>query len=46
MNDLRTLDENGKAFKLLDRSQYDGYLQARMVLNSGGVSSKEKPGVA
>ncbi|GAB3876972.1 hypothetical protein GCM10028824_35880 [Hymenobacter segetis] len=35
-----------KACKLLDRPLYDGYTQARKILNSGGGSGKEKPGEA
>lgn len=32
-----------KAFKLLDRPLYDGYTQARKIINSGGGGGKEKP---
>ncbi|MBD2724568.1 hypothetical protein [Hymenobacter armeniacus] len=45
MDELRTLDEDMKAFKLLDRPLYDGYTQARKIINSGG-SGKEKPSEA
>ena len=43
MDELHTLDEDMKAFKLFDRPLYDGYTQARKIINSGGGSSKEKP---
>lgn len=43
MDELRELDEDMKAFKLLNRPLFDGYTQARKVLNSGGGSSKSKP---
>jgi hypothetical protein len=43
MDELHELDEDMKAFKLLDRELYAGYLQARKVISSGGGSSKEKP---
>jgi hypothetical protein len=36
MDELRTLDEDMKAFKLLDRPLYAGYTQARKIINSGG----------
>ncbi|GAB3583252.1 hypothetical protein [Hymenobacter daeguensis] len=45
MDELRTLDEDLKAFKLLDRPLYDGYTQARKIINSGG-GGKEKPSEA
>ncbi len=40
MDELRTLDEDMKAFKLFDRPLYDGYTQARKIINSGGGSGK------
>lgn len=43
MDELRILDEDLKAFKLLGCPLYDGYTQARKIINSGG--SKDKPGV-
>ena len=43
MDELRTLDEDMKAFKLLGRPLYDGYTQARKILNSGSGGGKEKP---
>jgi hypothetical protein len=46
MVQVRTLDEDMQAFKLLDRPLYDGYLQMRKIINSGGGSSKEKPAAA
>ena len=46
MDELRTLDEDMKAFKLLDRPLYDGYTQARKIINSGGGSGKQKPAAA
>ncbi|GAB3859039.1 hypothetical protein GCM10028822_34970 [Hymenobacter terrigena] len=46
MDELRELDEDLKALKLLNRPLFDGYTQARKVLNYGGGSSKEKPAVA
>ncbi|GAB3732382.1 hypothetical protein GCM10027594_14240 [Hymenobacter agri] len=42
MDELRTLDEDMKAFKLLERPLYDGYTQARKIINSGGGSGKGK----
>ena len=37
-----------KAFKLLDRPLYDGYVQMRKIISSGGGGSdvKPTPGVA
>ena len=46
MDEVRTLDEDMKAFKLLDRELYAGYSQARKIVSSGGGSGKEKPAVA
>ncbi|MBF9221992.1 hypothetical protein [Hymenobacter ruricola] len=47
MEEVRTLDEDMKAFKLIDRPLYDGYVQMRMILDSGGGKAKEeKPKVA
>jgi hypothetical protein len=40
LTEVRTLDEDMKAFKLLDRELYAGYLQARKILNSGGGGGK------
>ncbi len=36
--DVRTLDEDMKAFKLLDRPLYDNYVQVRKIISSGGGS--------
>ena len=44
MDELHALDEALKAFKLLDCPPYDGYPQARQLLNSGG--GKQKPAAA
>jgi hypothetical protein len=41
--EIRTLDEDMKAFKLLNRDLYAGYLQARKILNSGGGGGEAKP---
>ncbi|MFD2718864.1 hypothetical protein ACFST9_09065 [Hymenobacter monticola] len=41
--EVHTLDEDMKAFKLLNRELYEGYLQARKILNSGGGGKPEKP---
>ena len=46
MDEVRALDEDMKAFKLIDRPIYDGYVQMRKIISSGGGSSKGKPGVA
>jgi len=46
MVEVRTLDEDMKAFKLLDRPLYDGYAQMRKIVSSGGGGSKEKPAAA
>ncbi|MGY3088098.1 hypothetical protein ACVWYF_001131 [Hymenobacter sp. UYAg731] len=46
MDELRELDEDMKAFKLLNRPLFAGYTQARKVINSGGGGGKEKPAVA
>ena len=40
MDALRDLDQDMKVFKLLDRALYDGYLQMRKIINSGGGSGK------
>ena len=40
MGEVRELDEDMKAFKLLDRPLYDGYVQARKIINSGGGGGK------
>lgn len=48
MEELRELDEDMKAFKLIDRPIYDGYMQMRKIIDSGGGGKKgggeEKPG--
>ncbi|GAA4033527.1 hypothetical protein GCM10022409_17260 [Hymenobacter glaciei] len=44
MDEVRTLDEDMKAFKLLDRPLYDGYQQMRKIISSGGGSSAGKAG--
>ena len=50
MDEVRTLDEDMKAFKLLDRPLYDGYQQMRKIISSGGGGGGDvkpgKPGVA
>ena len=44
MDELRRLDQEMKAFKLLNRPLYDGYVQMRKIINSGGGGGKdEKP---
>ena len=40
MDEVRELDEEMKAFKLIDRPLYDGYVQMRKIINSGGGSGK------
>ncbi len=46
MDEVRTLDEDIKAFKLLNRPLYDGYMQMRKIISSGGGSSaKATPAV-
>ncbi|HEX8659379.1 MAG TPA: hypothetical protein VF690_17705 [Hymenobacter sp.] len=40
MVEVRTLDEDIKAFKLLDRELFDGYAQMRMIISSGGKKAK------
>ena len=39
MDELRKLDDDMKAFKLLNHLLFDGYTQARKIINSGGGSS-------
>ena len=46
MDEVRTLDEDMKAFKLLNRPLFDGYAQMRKIVNSGGGGGKEKPAAA
>lgn len=46
MDEVRALDEDMKAFKLLDCPLYDGYAQMRKIISSGGGSGKEKLPVA
>jgi len=36
LDELRDLDEDMKAFKLIDRPIYDGYVQMRKIISSGG----------
>ena len=43
MDEVRALDEDMKAFKLLDRPIYDGYVQMRKIISSGGGAAKAKP---
>ena len=46
MDELRELDQEMKAFKLIDRAIYDGYQQMRKIINSGGGKNEEvKPEV-
>ena len=40
MDEVRTLDEDMKAFKLIDRATFDAYTQARKIINSGGGPGK------
>jgi hypothetical protein len=42
MDEVRTLDEDMKAFKLIDRPIYDGYVQMRKIISSGGGEAKPK----
>ena len=42
MDEVRTLDEDMKAFKLLDRPLFDGYEQMRKIIDSGG--GRRRPG--
>ena len=44
LDSARALDEDMKAFKLLDQELYAGYLQARKILNPGGGGGAAKPG--
>ena len=50
MEEVRALDEDMKAFKLIDRPIYDGYVQMRKIISSGGGGGGDvkpgKPGVA
>jgi len=39
MDEVRALDEDIKAFKLLNRPLFDGYIQVRKIISSGGESS-------
>jgi hypothetical protein len=41
MEEVRQLDEDMKAFKLLDRELYKGYAQARKLVTTGGTSEAE-----
>lgn len=46
MDELRDLDQAMKAFKLIDRPLYDGYVQMRKIINTGGgkaEASEEAP---
>ena len=43
MDEVHSLDEDMKAFKLLNRPIYDGYAQMRKILSSGGGSGAAKP---
>jgi len=36
MDELSELDEDMKAFKLIDQPIYDGYVQMRKIIGSGG----------
>lgn len=44
MDEVRTLDEDMKAFKLIDRPLYDGYVQTRKIINSGGGGKAKDAG--
>ena len=46
LDEVYALDEDMKAFKLLNRPLYDGYVQMRKIVNSGGGSGEEKPAAA
>ena len=41
MDEVRALDEDRKALKLIDRPLYDGYAQMRRIISPGG-GKKEK----
>ncbi|WP_400191028.1 hypothetical protein [Hymenobacter sp. B81] len=43
MDEVRALDQDMKAFKLLNRPLHRGYLQVRKILNSGGNTGGVKP---
>ncbi len=46
MVEVRALDEDMLVFKLLDRPLYDGYVQMRKIISSGGgKAAKDKPAV-
>ena len=46
MDELHTLDEDLKAFWLLDQRIYDGHVQMRKSINlGGGGTAKAKPAV-
>lgn len=38
-DEVRALDEDMKAFKLLNRPLFDGYIQVRKIISSGGNTS-------
>lgn len=44
LDEIRTLDEDMKAFKLINRPIYDGYVQMRKIISSGGGGSSTTPG--
>ncbi len=44
MVEVRALDEDMKAFKLIDRPIYDGYVQMRKIINSGGGGKAKDAG--
>ncbi len=44
MDEVRALDEDMKAFKLINRPIYDGYVQMRKILNSGGGGKAKDAG--
>ena len=47
MDEVRTLDEDMSAFKLLNRPLFDGYAQMRKIISSGGGGgAAKKPVVA
>ena len=43
LNEIKTLDGDMKAFKLIDRPPYDGYVPMRRVIKSEGGDKTVKP---
>ncbi len=42
INEVRTLDEDMKAFKLLDRPLYDNYVQVRKIISPGAAAARRR----